>query len=338
MLPTVLHADLRSGFSTGNNWLNSTNPSRPDWVSSTEQTDQDVVSIGCGSLFLNYLAYQLNFEWPAIINAAAPTLGETAAKLGVKNGFRDFASLLASHFPPGVAVYFQMTIHFRCVAVVVGTSHASGARVRAMPVEPPSLGPTLGTPEIKSHLPLQLNPGLKCCFLCQSRPQQIGVFGGSNDQREAGSGKSLVLLGTHSHNGRRKYQESDPMVILNVLLSEPRNDHLSCNAPSGFALQLWSFAFGGGFGRQPSQGLRLERCHSECCVCSDVSLCVHFLPSVVARWRKKSNLTAIFVLNLLAGWTLVGRVVAMVQAVMVEGKQAMTFNDGLKGGLLDSQR
>lgn len=105
VLPTVLHTDLRSGFSTGNNWLNSTNPTRPDWVSKTEPTDQNVISIGCGSLFLNYLAYQLNFKWPDIVNAAAPTLGETAAKLGVKNAFRDFASLLARHFPRGTPVY-----------------------------------------------------------------------------------------------------------------------------------------------------------------------------------------------------------------------------------------
>ena len=105
VLPTVLNPAWRPGFSTGNSWLNSTNPSRPDWVTNTEQTDQDFVSIGCGSLFLNYLAYQLNFSWPDIVGAGAPTLGETAANLGLQNAFGDFAALLARHYPPGTPVF-----------------------------------------------------------------------------------------------------------------------------------------------------------------------------------------------------------------------------------------
>jgi hypothetical protein len=105
VLPTVLNPAWRAGFSTGNSWLNSTNPSRPDWVTNTEPTDQDVVSIGCGSLFLNYLAYQLNFGWTDIVSAGAPTLGETAANLGLQNAFGDFAALLARHYPPGIPVF-----------------------------------------------------------------------------------------------------------------------------------------------------------------------------------------------------------------------------------------
>ncbi len=104
VLPTVLNPAWRPWFSTGNAWLNSTNPSRPDWVTNTEPTDQNVVSTGCGSLFLNYLAYQLNFSWPDIISAGAPTLGQTAANLGLQNAFSDFAALLARHYPPGTAV------------------------------------------------------------------------------------------------------------------------------------------------------------------------------------------------------------------------------------------
>jgi hypothetical protein len=61
--------------------LNSTNPSRPDFVSQSEPTDRHFVSIGCASLFLNYLAHQLNFPWPRIISALAPTLDETAQNL-----------------------------------------------------------------------------------------------------------------------------------------------------------------------------------------------------------------------------------------------------------------
>lgn len=104
VLPTVLNPAWRPWFSTCNSWLNSTNPSRPDWVTNTEPTDQDYVSIGCGALFLNYLAYQMNFSWPDIVNAGAPTLGQTAASLGVQNAFIGFAALLARHYPPGTPV------------------------------------------------------------------------------------------------------------------------------------------------------------------------------------------------------------------------------------------
>jgi hypothetical protein len=104
MLPTVLYPNLRYRFSTGNTWLNSTNPSRPDWITNTDPTDQNLVSTGCASLFLNYLAYQLNFSWPNILAAAAPTLAGTAANLGLQNAFNDFASLLERHFPDGTQV------------------------------------------------------------------------------------------------------------------------------------------------------------------------------------------------------------------------------------------
>lgn len=99
VLPTVLYPKLRWRFMNGTSWLNSANPSRPDWVSNTNQTDQDFVSIGCGTLFYNYLAYQLNFSWRDIIAAGAPTLAQTAATLGVANAFANFAALLAQYFP-----------------------------------------------------------------------------------------------------------------------------------------------------------------------------------------------------------------------------------------------
>jgi len=116
VLPGVLYPTLRSRFNTGSAWLNSnstnpqsgcnnTNPSRPDWVNNTEYNDTCFVSIGCGTLFLNYLAYQLNFSWQAIIAAGAPTLGQTAANLGVPNAFNNFAALLAQYFPPNQPAY-----------------------------------------------------------------------------------------------------------------------------------------------------------------------------------------------------------------------------------------
>ncbi len=89
-------------FSTGQEWLNATG--RPDWVDNVEHTDQDNVSTGCGSLFLNYLAYQLNYSWPDIIGAGAPTtntLAETATILGAANPWLDFFQLITTYLPSG---------------------------------------------------------------------------------------------------------------------------------------------------------------------------------------------------------------------------------------------
>jgi hypothetical protein len=97
-------------FQTGNSWLGfppSTTPARLNWVDNVEQTDQDSVSTGCGTLFLNYLAYQLNFSWPDIIGAGAPTtntLAETAGILGVTNAWSNFFELITTYLPPGVGL------------------------------------------------------------------------------------------------------------------------------------------------------------------------------------------------------------------------------------------
>ncbi|MYE31750.1 MAG: superinfection immunity protein [Chloroflexi bacterium] len=44
---------------------------------------------------------------------------------------------------------------------------------------------------------------------------------------------------------------------------------------------------------------------------------LYFLPSIVAWHREHSNLLALFVLNLLAGWTMIGWVGAIVWALYV---------------------
>ena len=105
VLPGVLDPSVRFRFSVGDSWLNSPAPSRPDWVTNTDPTDTNLVSIGCGTLFLNYLADQLGFTWPQIIAAAAPTLAGTAAKLGLQNAFGDFSALLTRHYPPAVQAH-----------------------------------------------------------------------------------------------------------------------------------------------------------------------------------------------------------------------------------------
>lgn len=97
----ILYPNRAWLFQTGQQWLNST---RPDWVDTSEHTDQDVVSTGCGTLFLNYLAYQLNLRWPNIIVAGAPTtnsLAETATTLGVATPWSNFSSLITTNLPPG---------------------------------------------------------------------------------------------------------------------------------------------------------------------------------------------------------------------------------------------
>lgn len=47
-----------------------------------------------------------------------------------------------------------------------------------------------------------------------------------------------------------------------------------------------------------------------------VAVAVYFLPLIVAAWRNMPNAVAIVVLNVVAGWTFVGWVVALVWACL----------------------
>jgi hypothetical protein len=103
-------------FQVGNDWLKgnsgSPHPARANFVDNYEATDTDFVSTGCGTLFLNYLASQLNFKWPDIIGAGAPnthTLAETATNLGVSNAWVNFINLITMHLPPGSSLPAQPT-------------------------------------------------------------------------------------------------------------------------------------------------------------------------------------------------------------------------------------
>ena len=84
-------------------WRSEFAKSRPlRLVDNVWHTDTDCVSIGCGSLFLNYLAYQLNCQWPTIIAAGAPTtntLAETPTTLGVSNAWTNFSTLTPTYLP-----------------------------------------------------------------------------------------------------------------------------------------------------------------------------------------------------------------------------------------------
>ena len=47
-----------------------------------------------------------------------------------------------------------------------------------------------------------------------------------------------------------------------------------------------------------------------------LGLCLYFLPSFIAYSRKHLNLGAVFVANLLLGWTFLGWVISLVWALM----------------------
>ena len=88
VLPTVLYPNLRYLFSTGNSWLNSTNPSRPDWVTNTEPTDQDLVSIGCAVQIPEWIGRGLrpertDLDADNIVDASVAEGGHRMVRLGL---------------------------------------------------------------------------------------------------------------------------------------------------------------------------------------------------------------------------------------------------------------
>jgi hypothetical protein len=88
------------GFVSSDVWL-SLNP-RPDYVDHTEPTDTDYNSIGCSVLFLNWLRFQLNHPWAAIIAAGSGTLAGTYKNLtGKSTAWADFEAIINAHFPAG---------------------------------------------------------------------------------------------------------------------------------------------------------------------------------------------------------------------------------------------
>jgi hypothetical protein len=90
-----------ANFVSSNSWLNASG--RPDFVNVNDNTDQNYVSIGCSTLFLNWLRYQLHFSWAQIVLAGAPTLAGTYANLtGRNDGLSQFKNFLQSHFPQGI--------------------------------------------------------------------------------------------------------------------------------------------------------------------------------------------------------------------------------------------
>ena len=102
VLATQRYPASLDGFASAATWLNS---NRPDWVTQTENTDRDYTSIGCATLFLNYLRYQLHFSLVRIVEAGGTTLQQTYQKLtGSSDAFAPFAALIQRHYPAGTPV------------------------------------------------------------------------------------------------------------------------------------------------------------------------------------------------------------------------------------------
>jgi hypothetical protein len=109
VMATELHGSTYYASNSGpriKQWLNSS--PRPDWVSATEQTDQDYVSFGCAALFIYYLRYQLGIDYARIIPAGGATLADTYVKFfpgNLGNAFGGFSTTVWAHLPVGTPAF-----------------------------------------------------------------------------------------------------------------------------------------------------------------------------------------------------------------------------------------
>ena len=81
-------------------WLNSS--PRPNWIDTTENTDKDFVSIGCGVMFIYYLMSEFNFSIDSVIAAAGTTFEELFQNLtGTSGAWSAFSNTVDAYFPIG---------------------------------------------------------------------------------------------------------------------------------------------------------------------------------------------------------------------------------------------
>jgi hypothetical protein len=91
---------VNQGFPRGQDWLATSN--WPDWISSTDGTDQHFVSFGCGILFISFLMGQLGLEIGQIIQAEGQTLEEKFHALtGRSGGYSEMTGVLSDFFAHG---------------------------------------------------------------------------------------------------------------------------------------------------------------------------------------------------------------------------------------------
>src|SRR5215467_5674566 len=126
--PNELNPPGVGSFATGPSWLLS---NRPDWVSKTDPTAGtgpgfNPVSIGCGTLFINWLHYQLGYSLNSIVQAGGTTLQDTYQVLtGSANAFGPFLALLNENFPPGTPVTLRNDNPFPMQQIIPGTGGTS---------------------------------------------------------------------------------------------------------------------------------------------------------------------------------------------------------------------
>jgi hypothetical protein len=85
------HGSL-AAYTTGPAWDQA---GRPDYVTTTEQTDRNPISTGCGMIFIDWL-FSLGYSFPQITQAAADTLAGVYQNLTGKNtAWADFTSALS---------------------------------------------------------------------------------------------------------------------------------------------------------------------------------------------------------------------------------------------------
>jgi len=78
-------------FATGPAWDQA---GRPDWISTTEKTDQDPVSTGCGIVYV-YWMRSLGFLIPQIVQAGGATFSANCQRLtGKKTAYQDLIAAL----------------------------------------------------------------------------------------------------------------------------------------------------------------------------------------------------------------------------------------------------
>lgn len=61
-----------------------------------------------------------------------------------------------------------------------------------------------------------------------------------------------------------------------------------------------------------------------------VIIMIYILPTIIAEIKEKENIMSIFILNFLLGWTIIGWIIALIWAFMVENKTMYVFKNNKK--------
>ena len=89
---------------TGPSWVQA---GYPDWVTKTEQTDQDYVSVGCAILYIYYMR-SLGYTTQAVVQAGGATLAANYQTLcGAKTAYADLKAAVKALAPIGTDNPFQ---------------------------------------------------------------------------------------------------------------------------------------------------------------------------------------------------------------------------------------